>query len=62
MHAGENCLPVIEIVTTLTQIEIEDVDRIHLLHFVVLVADLDVLRKSFRYTIEHTHYEVKLAS
>ena len=60
MYAGENRLPVIEIVAALTQVEIENVDGIHLLHLVVFVANLDVLCDGLRYSIEHTSQVIEL--
>ena len=51
VHSGEHGLAVIEIVATLAKVEVEDVDRVNLLHLVVHITDLDVLGDGFRHTI-----------
>ena len=43
MYALEGSLPVVEVVSTLAEVEVEDADAIDLLYLVVLVAELYVL-------------------
>ena len=60
MHTDELVLAMIEIVGPLAQVEIDDADGVHLLHLVVLVAQLDVLGDGFRYTVEDAVQIVEL--
>ena len=54
MHANEMVLPVIEIVRSDTEVEIEDADGIHLLHFLVAFAQGDMLGDGLGYAVEDT--------
>ena len=42
----------IDVVLSLPEIEIEDADGVHLLHFLIGVTEIDVLSNGFRHTIE----------
>ena len=53
MDAREDRAPMIEIVLALPEVEVQDIDRIDFLYIVVFVAYLDMLRDSFRHTVEH---------
>ena len=62
MYTREYGLSVIEVVTALSEVEIEDVDGVDLLHLVVLVANLDVLGDGLGNSVEHTLQVVQLTS
>ena len=51
----------IEIVGTLTQIEVDDADGVHLLYLVVLAAQIDMFCNRLGYTIENTLQIIKFA-
>ena len=51
----------IEIVAALAKVEVEDVDRINLLHLVVHLAYLDMFGDGFRHSVEHSLEEIKLS-
>ena len=62
MHAHKTGLSMIQVVRTLTQIKIKNVDAVHLLHAVVLAAQSDMLRNGLGHTIQNTFKVVQLTS
>ena len=59
MHSFEGCLSVVEVVGSLSQVEVEDADAVHLLHLVVLVAQLDVFRDGLCHAVEYAFQVVE---
>ena len=62
VHTRENGFSVVEIVTTLTKVKIEDIDGVHLLYLVILVTYLNMFRDGFGDTIKHTLEIIQLTS
>lgn len=53
MQAAEFCLPVVDIILALPQLEIDDVDGIQLAYPVVVIPKVDVLRDGLGDSVEH---------
>ena len=62
MDARQRGLPVVEIVGTLAEVEIQDVDADHLPDPLVVLAHLHVLGDGLRHAIEHALQIVQLAA
>ena len=61
MHTYELVLPMVKVVSTLAQVEVDDADGVDLLHLVVLVAQLHVLRDGLSHPIEDALQVIQLA-
>ena len=61
VYTDKGSRAVIQIVTTPSQVEIEDIDGIHLLHVRIEFAYMDMFRDSFGNAVEHTLQIVELA-
>ena len=60
MYAYELVLTMIEVVGTLAQVEVDNADRVHLLHLVVLVAQSHMLRDGLGNAVENALQIVEL--
>ena len=54
MNAYKSGFAVIEIVRTLSQIEVKDIDRIYFLDLIIVLSKRDVLSDGFGSTIKNT--------
>ena len=61
MHADEAVLPVIEVIVSLPDVEIEDADGIDFFYFAVGIAQRDMFGNGFCHAVEDTFQVVKLA-
>ena len=61
MHTREYRFAMIKIVISFSKVKIQDVDRIYLLHFIILISYLDMLCDSFRDAIKHALQVIELA-
>ena len=53
MHTLEYSFTVVNIILTLAEVEIDDVDRVYLSYFIVFITKSDIVGYSFRHTIQH---------
>ena len=54
MGTNQSGLTMIQIVGTLAEVEIQDIDTDHLLHVLIILTYLHVLSDGFSHTVEHT--------
>ena len=60
MDTYEAILSMIQVIRTLTQVEIKDADRINLLHLLIPIPYLDMLRNRLSHPIQDALQEVQL--
>ena len=61
MYTREDILTVVQVIATLSDIEVKDTYGVNLFHFVVAATQRYMLRDSLRYTVEDTLEECKFA-
>ena len=61
MQSPELCFPVINVVFSLPQVEVDDVDGVDLAHLVVIIAQVDVFGDGFGYAVEHAVEVIQFA-
>ena len=62
MYAGEDILPMIQIIVSLADIEVKNIYGVDFLHLVITITQRDMLGNGFRHTIEDTFQESQFTS